>query len=1056
VALKVLPFAGGLDARQLQRFKNEAQAAACMHHPHIVPVFGVGCERSVHYYAMQLIDGQTLAALIAGLRQAGGLPAPTAAQPTTPHVPAAPAPSAETPPRAAASPERPKHDRAYFRRVAELGIQAAGALDHAHGVGIVHRDVKPANLMVDGRGNLWVTDFGLAHIKSDARLTMTGDVVGTLRYMSPEQALAKGIVDHRTDVYSLGATLYELLTLEPVYNGGDRQELLRQIAFEEPPPPRRINKAIPSELETIVLKALEKNPAERYATAKELADDLRHWCEDRSIRAKRPSLRQRALRWARRHRPLVGAVAAVLALAVLLLAGAVGWVANDRATLHTGVDEALKESVEWQGRGRLPEALSAVRRAEILVKSPSAGEALRRQVTARLKDLRLLETLENARLEGVALTEYKRFDHKRVDALYTQAFRNASLDVEALPPEEGGALLRQTTVTAQLAAILDNWAMIRRGIRGRDDTSWKHFLAVASAADPDAAMARARMVLERRDRQELLALAASEEAFRMLPPTLEVLGYALQEAGAAEQAVGLFREAQRRWPEDFWTNQNLANFLQFGQPPRLEEAIRYYIAAVALRPDSCKSHASLGYVLSCTKDHDGAIAHLRKAIQIDPRFFHPYNNLGHALRAKGDLAGAIAAYQTAIDLDPKSAGAHTNLGVVLREKKDLNGAIAAHLKAIDLDPRFATAHYNLGNALQAKGDGEGAIAAYYKAIDLDPRFAFAHASLGGILFEKKDLNGAIAAYRKALAIEPQRAGVHYWLGRALADKRDFDEAIVEYRKATRLDPKNARFHAYLGEALANKGDPNGAIAELSKATHLDPNFPAAHAELGQVLLSQGHFAEARTAKGRFLELLPQRDPRRQIASRELQQCEHLLELDGKLPAILSGEEQPASDRERAEYADVCQKKRRFAAAARLYQEAITASPDLVVSPVNGLRYAAACAAAQAGCGAGEDTAKLTDAERASLRKQALDWLRGDLDAWRRLLDKGPDKDPPVVAQKMQHLLRDPDFVGLRGPEALGQISEAERQQWQKLWADVADTLAKAQGKTAPALRPEVK
>ena len=162
-----------------------------MHHPHIVPVFGVGCERSVHYYAMQLIDGQTLAVTIAGLRQAGGLPAPAAAQPTAPHVPEAPAPPVETAPRAAASTERPKHDRAYFRRVAELGIQAAEALDHAHGLGIVHRDVKPANLMVDGRGNLWVTDFGLAHIQSDARLTMTGDLVGTLRYMSPEQALAK-------------------------------------------------------------------------------------------------------------------------------------------------------------------------------------------------------------------------------------------------------------------------------------------------------------------------------------------------------------------------------------------------------------------------------------------------------------------------------------------------------------------------------------------------------------------------------------------------------------------------------------------------------------------------------------------------------------------------------------------------------------------------------------------------------------------------------------------------------------------------------------------------
>jgi serine/threonine protein kinase len=145
-------------------------------------------------------------------------------------------------------------------------------------MGVLHRDIKPANLIVDAAGRLWVTDFGLAQVQSDPRLTMTGDLVGTLRYMSPEQALAKRVVvDHRTDVYSLGATLYEVLTLQPAYSGNDRQELLRQIAFEEPKPPRRLNRAIPAELETIVLKALEKNPAERYATAQELADDLQRY-----------------------------------------------------------------------------------------------------------------------------------------------------------------------------------------------------------------------------------------------------------------------------------------------------------------------------------------------------------------------------------------------------------------------------------------------------------------------------------------------------------------------------------------------------------------------------------------------------------------------------------------------------------------------------------------------------------------------------------------------------------------------------------------------------------
>src|SRR5262249_4276843 len=173
----------------------------------------------------------------------------------------------------------------------------------------------------DGHGQLWVTDFGLARLGTDAGLTMTGDLLGTVRYMSPEQALAqRAPLDHRTDIYSLGVTLYELLTLEPAYNGRSREEVLRQLAFEDPPAPRRLNKVIPAELETIVLKAMSKAPEERYATAQELADDLRRFLDDRPVQAKRPSVAQRLAKWARRHRTVVRAAATVLALAVVALA----------------------------------------------------------------------------------------------------------------------------------------------------------------------------------------------------------------------------------------------------------------------------------------------------------------------------------------------------------------------------------------------------------------------------------------------------------------------------------------------------------------------------------------------------------------------------------------------------------------------------------------------------------------------------------------------------------------------------------------------------------------
>jgi WD40 repeat protein/serine/threonine protein kinase len=328
VALKVLPFAAVLDPRQLQRFKNEALAAAQLDHPHIVDVYGVGCERGVHYYAMRYIEGETLADVIRQLQQAEANRGAGSSEKGTPPDPeatqiydrptrrlAGPADHSlwETPAAGGISTERSTRSNAYFRSAAEIGRQVAAALDHAHQQGIVHRDIKPSNLMLDAQGKAWVTDFGLAHIEASASLTMTGDILGTLRYMSPEQAMAKRIViDHRTDVYSLGVTLYELLTLKPAFAGEDRRELLRQIAFDDPAAPRKLNRSVPAELETVVLKAMAKNPNERYATAQDLADDLGRFLRDEPIRAKRPTVLQRVRKWSRRHKSLVSMSVALL------------------------------------------------------------------------------------------------------------------------------------------------------------------------------------------------------------------------------------------------------------------------------------------------------------------------------------------------------------------------------------------------------------------------------------------------------------------------------------------------------------------------------------------------------------------------------------------------------------------------------------------------------------------------------------------------------------------------------------------------------------------------
>ena len=275
--MKVLPFAAAIDPKQRQRFQIEAQAAAQLHHPHIVPIFGVGCDHGIHYYAMQFVEGRSLAAILQELRSSGEISAVAAAPFASDHQERVESDTVSVGSSGLASSGQSllgtavgpmQRDRVFCRHIARLGAEAADALDHAHGLGILHRDIKPANLLIDPLGALWITDFGLARFPSDLSLTHTGDLVGTLRYMSPEQVLARrGVVDQRTDIYALGATLYELLTLRPAFDGRDHQELLRQIALDEPVRPRRLNPAVHRDLETIVLKAMAKEPSCRYPTA---------------------------------------------------------------------------------------------------------------------------------------------------------------------------------------------------------------------------------------------------------------------------------------------------------------------------------------------------------------------------------------------------------------------------------------------------------------------------------------------------------------------------------------------------------------------------------------------------------------------------------------------------------------------------------------------------------------------------------------------------------------------------------------------------------------------
>jgi tetratricopeptide (TPR) repeat protein len=444
VALKVLPLAAALDPRQLQRFRLEAQAAAHLHHAHIVAIHAVGCEHGVYHYAMQYVEGRSLADLIAQLQHQRSQPAMPPAPAVTPPGGA----QADTAAEAHAATVRSVGDSAYFRTVAALGIQAAEALEYAHGMGVIHRDIKPANLLLDAQGNLFVTDFGLAQLRGVPELTMTGDLVGTLRYMSPEQTLAqRGVLDHRTDIYSLGATLYELLTLAPAFGAPDRHALLRQIAEEDPLPPRHRQRAIPVDLETIVLKAMVKEPASRYATARELADDLRGFLEHRPIRARRPTVVERSAKWARRHRPLVAAAVGLLLLAAVGFGISTALVAREQRDTQRALNQLAAE----QARTKAALDSEAEQRARAEMSFRQA-----RQVVDFFTEASEEELADKPELQGLRRTLLA------AALQYYQKFIDQCRDDPSLQTQLAASHLRVATILDQIGSRADALAALER------------------------------------------------------------------------------------------------------------------------------------------------------------------------------------------------------------------------------------------------------------------------------------------------------------------------------------------------------------------------------------------------------------------------------------------------------------------------------------------------------------------------------------------------------------------------------------------------------------------
>jgi serine/threonine-protein kinase len=979
LAVKVILPAHRDNPDLLRRFVGEARLAGQLQHPGIMPIYDVGhLSDGRPFFTMKLVQGRTLADLL-DERSDGG------------------------------------HDLQRFLRYFEAVCQAVG---YAHARGIVHRDLKPLNVMVGTFGEVQVMDWGLAKRVEEGpesgteptpappaspsstplptAFTRPGAVVGTPGYLAPERARGRA-GDQRADVFGLGAILCEILTGAPPFGSGALLDQLHQARDGDlgAATAGLARCGADPELIRLAKGCLAVDPADRPADGSAVATRVAEYLagvQERLRRAEvgRARAETRAEGERTRRRLAVGLAVAVLAV-VALGGGTLLLLQHHRAEQdreqvrrQQAAESALARAADLRQEGRWAAAQAVLEEAQ--QRLDQRDGAVADEVRLAAADLELIVRLENVRLRGAGGA----FARVRADRDYEAEFTAAGLGGPSEPAEVVAERVRTSGVRAALVAALDAWAMITAD---RGHLEWA--LAVARSADPGDDWGQ-RIRANGTDRAAMEDLAREVPIDHVSPHLLATLAAPLRGHGA----VLFLSKAQFQYPGDFWLTFFLAMRLQ--DEGELAEAAGFYRAALAIRPDA------------------------------GPVLF----NLGNVLRAQKKPDKACDCYRRAAALDPTNALAQSNLGNVLRDKGQLDEAIECYHKAIEIAPNDPTPHYNLGLALMAKGQVDQAIECYKKAIELDPKDADAYTAMGNALKRTSKVNEAIEYYRKAVELDPEHALAHGNLGNALRAKGQVDQAIECYKKAIELDSKDAMPRRGLGNALKAKGQVDQAIECYKKAIELAPDFAEAHCELGLALVMRGDFAEALGSLRRGHDLGSGRGDWTNPSDEWVRQCERLVERERELLGVLAGKSEPGNAQKRIEWSLLCAQTRRFAAAARLAGEAFGADARLADDLAAGHRYRAALDAVLAAAGQGRDASKLTDAARATLRKQALDWLRADLESWTQALLADP-RAAALVARKLTAWQRDRELLGVRDDDALARLPETEQNLWRQFWSDVA-------------------
>lgn len=826
VAIKMLLRRGSTGDRHLERFRREAMAVASLRHPNIVQVYDAGEHNGCPYFAMEYVEGGSLAQALSGMPQPAG-------------------------------------------KAAEMLATLARAIHAAHLSGTLHRDLKPANILCTADGVLKIADFGLARSLEESErthLTLEGTPVGTPSYMSPEQALGRTELGPAVDTYALGAILYEMLTGRPPFRGESFVETQRQVISDDPVPPTRLNPRTPRDLQTICLKCLEKAPEHRYATALGLAEDLDRFLRGEPIAARPVSPPERLVRWSRRNpaaAAFAGALGVVGVLSLVVLAGSLQAI-QKRAATARALQSDLRELAELEGARDWEKVAVVLARAEGRMAEEGLA-AYRAAIDRAASDLKLAKSLEDIRRNRAPLHGGIP-DKAAGDRAYETAFRGSNLDVND-SAKDVAEQIKNSPLRSTLVEALDDWAVCAIEPRRR---AW--CLQVAQQLDPgpDGWCSRLRDSDAWEDRAALADLVAAAPIEWLPVPLLVAVAERLQDLNG--DAVEFLKRVDREHPGDFGVNFRLG-FALMTQQRNPADAVSYYQAALAIRPHVvvCDNLAS---ALRASGKLDEALAYCERAIRMNPNYAPAHNNLGLVLKAQGKLDLAMACFRRALELNPDFAPAHTNLAIALKKQGDVAGAMEHYVKSARLAPDAFEPRFNLGLLLKREGRVDEAIDRFQEVIRIKPGLAVAHSELGSAYMEQKRWNQAIAAFRRAIELDPKDALSHSGLGKALLETGEHpDEALAEFERSLALDPDLLGALLGMGRCLLSAGRTGEALEYCEKAVRSQPDSAAAHAALGEAYFAVGEVEKARESLRRCLDLNPKDEELRRFATELLERPE---------------------------------------------------------------------------------------------------------------------------------------------------------------------------------------